>query len=402
MSAPREYDHVIVGAGMVADAAARGIREIDPNATIAILGEEPDGPFPRPALSKDLWTGDADLAGTAYDTAAATGAHLHLGDAVTALDTDARTVTTSSGAVYRYGRLLLATGGRPRTLPGLEGERVVAFRTVTDYTRLRALVEEKPEVLVVGAGFIGTEIACALAQQDVPVTLVHPGTLLADHFLVPTLAHRLETLFLDHGIRLRGGAQVTGGTSDDAGVHLELDDGSTLDGSVVVIGLGVEPATELAVAAGLTTSDDGGVVVDSRLATSAEGVYAAGDIAQYPDRILGTTRVEHEDNALQMGRTAGRILAGADETYDHTPYFWSQWWDTWLEAIGSPDASSPTVEDDLGDDKTVVYHLDESGRAVTGILMWGTSDKDAARRVLATQPLAAGADPSTLLGTIGG
>lgn len=385
---------------MVADAAARGIREVSPNDSIGILGEEPDAPFPRPALTKDLWTSDATIDESSFGTAEATGAHLHAGDAVTAIDPDAHTVTTSSGATYSYENLLLATGGRPRTIDGLDGDRVVYFRSLADYRRLRDLVADKPEVVVVGAGFIGTEIASGLARNDVPVTLVHPGEVLSDHLLPPTLAHRLETLFLDHGVRLRGGVSVDGGTASADGVTLRLSDGSTIDAGVVVVGLGITPSGELAESAGIVTSDDGGIVVDSRLATSAPDVYAAGDVATYPDRILGRTRVEHEDNALKQGAAAGRILAGSDEAYDHTPYFWTQWWDDWFEAIGTFDAKLPIVEDDLGDGKEVAYYLDESGRAVTGVLMWGTSDKDAARELLRTQPLVDGTGPEALLGTI--
>ncbi len=148
------YDHLIVGGGMSADAAAHGIREQDPDATIGILGEEPTAPFPRPALSKKLWTDpDFTVENTALDTVGETAATLHPGTRVVAVDVAAHEVRTEDGATYGYGRLLLATGGHPRTLPDLPaGDRVLYYRSLTDYHRLRVLADTRPHVAVVGGG----------------------------------------------------------------------------------------------------------------------------------------------------------------------------------------------------------------------------------------------------------
>ncbi|WP_447645344.1 NAD(P)/FAD-dependent oxidoreductase [Nocardioides zeae] len=404
MSAPRVFDHVIVGGGMAADAAAKGIRELDASASIAILGEEPTAPFPRPALSKKLWTDpDFTFDDAALETEEQTGATLRLDDAVIAIDPEAREVRTRTGEVYGYGKLLLATGGRPRHIDGLDpGERVLYFRTLTDYHHLRRLSEEHPHVAVVGGGYIGSEIAAALVQNGCTVTLVHPDDVLGGSMLPPTLAHRYETLFVDGGVTLRPGTKVSSGIADETGVELVLDDGSTLAADVVVVGLGIEPAGEVAGEAGVVLADDGSIEVDRHLATNVADVHAAGDVATYTDRILGRTRVEHVDNATTMGTVAGRILAGSDETYDHTPYFYSAVFGTRFEAVGTLDASLPIIEDQLDDERAVAYYLDEAGRAVVGVLLWAVEERrDAAREVLASQPLADGADPATLVGRIG-
>lgn len=396
-------DYLIVGGGMSADAAAKGIREQDPHGSITIVGEEPTAPFPRPALSKKLWTDpDFTFADAELDTAGSTGARLLLDTRVTAIDPAARTVTTSAGQELGYGRLLLATGGTPRRVDGLEpGPRVLYYRTLSDYHRLRELVRDGLRVGVVGGGWIGTEIAAAMAQQGCAVTLVHPDDVLGASMLPPALAARLDGWFADAGVALRPGRKVVGGHGDDTGAVLELDDGDRLEVDVAVVGLGVEPTSALARDAGAALADDGGIVVDSGLRTSLPEVYAAGDVATYPDRILGRTRVEHVDNATTMGTVAGRVLAGSEETYDHTPYFYSVLFGHRFEAVGTLDASLPTVEDHLDDERSVVHYLDESGRAVVGVLLWGVEDaRDAARAVLAEQPLARGGAPDSLVGRI--
>ncbi|MET0766596.1 MAG: FAD-dependent oxidoreductase, partial [Aeromicrobium sp.] len=150
-----DYDYVIIGGGMVADTAAKGIRERDPDGTIGIIGEESTAPFPRPALSKKLWT-DAEFSeeDAALHTAEETGATLHLGSRANAIDRETRTVTTSTGETYRYGRLLLATGGHPRQIPTLPpSDRIIYFRTLEHYHRLRATIGEHPHVAVVGGGY---------------------------------------------------------------------------------------------------------------------------------------------------------------------------------------------------------------------------------------------------------
>lgn len=387
------YDFLIVGGGMVADAAAHAIREQGSTGSIGILGEEPTTPYPRPALSKKLWTDpDFSLEDGEPHTADETGAHITLDTRVISVDVDAHQVTTESGETFGYGALLLATGGRPRTLDGLAAsDRVLYYRTLTDYHRLRELTstEPKPHVAVVGGGYIGSEIAAAMIGEGCRVTLVHPDDVLGQATYPPQLAHDFQGLFTDAGVEVRGGVSVESGLQADDGVQLVLSDGETVEADVVVLGLGIQPSGD-PICDRIERSDDGGIVVDERLATSAPDVYAAGDVASYPDPILGRRRVEHVDNADSMGAAAGRILAGSDEVYDHTPMFYSDLLGHGYEAIGTLDASLETVEDRFGDSVVAYYLTDDE---VVGVLLWDCAGGlDEARALLAQHSRPADAD----------
>ncbi len=377
-----DYDYLIIGAGMTADAAARGIREIDADGSIGIVGDEPDPPVRRPALSKDLWTDDeATVEDQTLDPSGDTGAEMHLGQEVAALDLDGKIATTDVGDELGYGRLLIATGGHPRHLDGLEpSDHVIYYRTLADFRRLREAATPDTHVVVIGGGYIGSEIAAALAQNDVKVTMVfpedHPG---AGRF-PESIAQQVTDRYREAGVELRSGLGVDGGTVAGDGVELTLDDGSTLTADLVVVGLGIEPSAGLAGVAGLDLAEDGGIVVDDHLRTSVADVYAAGDVASYVDPRLGRRRVEHEDNATTMGKAAGRALAGADEAYAHTPMFYSDLFDLGYEAVGRMDPSLETdvVEQDGG---SVVYYLADG--KVVGVLLWNVWDAvDAAKDVI--------------------
>ncbi|MBM3716790.1 MAG: NAD(P)/FAD-dependent oxidoreductase [Actinobacteria bacterium] len=378
------FDYLIVGGGMVADTAARGIREVDAAGTIGIVSDDVDEPYTRPALSKKLWTDeeftwDQVPLGTADDT----GAQILLRTRATAVRPDAHEVDTDAGDTITYTRLLLATGGTPIPLPvddRTDGERALSFRTAEDYRRLRALAKDVDRIAVVGGGYIGSELAAALAQNDVDTVLIHTGSVLGDAVFPPALAERFEALFRDHGVEIVAGSKVTGGEVDATGARLELENGDEVRADAVVSGLGIQVAGDLAEHAGLDVGD--GVVVDAQLRTSVDDVFAAGDVASYPDRILGRRRVEHVDNANEMGKAAGRNLAGAREPYTHTPYYYSAVFGVRYEAVGTLDASLETVEDWADADRGVVYYLDD-GRVV-GVLLWAVEDaRDAARAVLA-------------------
>jgi len=378
-----DYDFLIIGGGMVADAAARGIREVDEHGSIGILSMDVDGPYARPALSKKLWT-DPDFSWDEkvdLHTAEATGAALKLETTVTRIDRTARTVTTAGGDQVGYGKLLLATGGTPTTLPIDAPGRVVAFRSAADYRQVRAFADRHASVAVVGGSYIGTELAAALVQNGARVTLIHPDDVLGGSMFPPDLAEAFERRYRDAGVQLVGGRKVSGGSATEDGVSLTLDDDSSITVDAVVAGLGITPNTALAEDAGLEVDD--GVVVSSTLATSDPLVFAAGDIASYPDLLLGRRRVEHVDNAQQQGRQAGRNLAGAEEPYTHTPYYYSNVFDMSYEAVGRVQSSLRTVEDwTTPQEQGVVYFLDHD--VVCGVLLWNASDqRDAARQVLA-------------------
>lgn len=408
------YDYLVIGGGMVADAAARGIRELDAEGSIGILAAEQDPPATRPALSKKLWTDPGfpfeDIwMGTEPDT----GAVRYPGTAAVALDPEARTVTADDGRTFGYGTALLATGGTPRGLPAAGGSgpdadaagAEIDFRTVQDYRRLRKRCGDDRSVTVVGGGFIGTELAAALVQNETVTTLVFPQEVLGGSVFPPRLAQRFHDSYARAGVHLHPGARVQQARTVPGGVELTLSDGTSLSAPTVVVGVGIEPNDGLARRAGITVDD--GVSVDDRLRTSAPHVYAAGDVARYPDAICGRRRVEHVDNAEHMGRQAGRNMAGADEPYAYTPYFYSQVFGTRYEALGSLDASLRTVEDwSEAGDTGVVYYVDEAAtpHPVVGVLLWNVDDRwdasaarDAARRTISE---ARSADPRALRGSV--
>jgi NADPH-dependent 2,4-dienoyl-CoA reductase/sulfur reductase-like enzyme len=379
------YEYVIVGGGMIADAAAKGIRELDPDSAILVLGDEPDEPYTRPALSKLIWidptfTEDKVPLGTE-----STGAEIRTGVTVRSIDPEAKTVTFEDETV-EYGALLLATGGSPTTIDLPAGDRVIYFRTFEDYRHLRELANDRPRVAVVGGSYIGTEIAAALVQNDCQVVLITPDSVLREKILPADLAQRFQGWFEDAGVEIVPDTRIASGTATDDGVVLTTEDGGTIEADVVVFGLGIAPNTGLAEAAGLTVDD--GVVVDEHLRTSNPSVYAAGDVASYPDALLGRKRIEHVDLARKQGRAAGRALVGDETPFSYTPYFYSMVFGHRYEAVGTIDASLETVaawaEPGV---KGTVYYLDDG--AVKGVLLWGnSSDAEPAARDGAKEALA--------------
>lgn len=385
--ADQTYDFVIIGGGMTADAAAKGIREIDSEGSIVILSDDVDAPYTRPALSKKLWI-DPDYTPVDNDlgTVDETHADLHLSTRVERIDRTDRRVVTSTGESLSYGRLLLATGGQPTTLDLPVDERVIYFRTAEDYRHLRSLSGSGKHVAVIGGGYIGSELAAALVQNDTRVTLVFPEEHLGGSVFPESVQAVYEGRYRDHGVTLASGRRLEKGVSasesgsSTEGFLLTLDDGSSLEVDGVVVGLGITPSVGLAEASGLAVDD--GIVVDLRLSTDDPFVSAAGDVASYPDPILGRRRVEHVDNAKEQGRVAGRIMAGSDEKYTHTPMYYSKVFDLSYEAVGTLDSSLQTVEDWKDDESAVVYYLD--GGIPVGVLLWNIADStDKARQVLA-------------------
>lgn len=382
------FDYLIIGGGQVADDAARAIRERDAEGTIGILSADSDAPYTRPALSKKLWTDpDFDESRVPLATAEDTGAQLRLETLVTSIDRAGRSVLTSAGERIEYGALLLATGSVPRELAGPDDERIIAFRSFADYRQLRDLAQELPAdapFVVVGGGYIGNEIAAALVGNGVRTVLVHPGELLLGDKFPAALARRYESLFTEAGVELVNGARAERIERAEDGLSVVLEDGRRVPAAVVVVGLGAEPALDLAREAGLEVAD--GVIVDERLRTSDPAIWAAGDIAEYPDPLLGRTRIEHVDNARETGAAAGASMSGSDSPYRHTPYFYSQVFGSRWEAVGELDSSCDAVEERLGEDQLVVYYLDDQQRPV-GVLLWNIEDaRDAARDVLRDRP----------------
>ncbi len=395
------YDYVIVGGGVAAASAVKGIRSEDGSGTIAVLGSEPDKPVYRPALSKDLWLkDDATLEGNSLAGDLDDDDHVDLvvDTTVTAIEPDAHVVRLADGSSVGYGKLLLATGAEPRTLALDPGPRVVYYRTAADYQRLRALVGPDSHVVVVGGGYIGSELASALVQNDVAVTLVLDLEDVQEQMFPRALAASLTKAFEDRGVTVVHGS-VAGGEDTGEGVRVHLDDDTDIVADAAVVGVGVLPRTGLAETAGLDV--DNGIVVDDHLRTSAPDVYAAGDVASYPDALLGRRRVEHVDHAEKSGELAGRVMAGADDTYSYTPFFWSDILDAGYEAVGETSSRLEMIEDwkDGQIGTGVVYYLD--GGQVRGAVLWNVWDSvEKARELIADTAKEPVADPESLRGRI--
>ena len=361
-----EYDHLIVGGGMTADAAAKAIREAGTSARIGIVGDESHAPYERPPLSKALWKDDKPAESVDLGTAK-TGAVLHLGRRIVALDRAAHTATDDQGDVYRYRKLLLATGATPRRL-AFGGARVIAFRTLDDYLALRRYAVPNARIAVVGGGFIGSEIAASLAGKGCKVTMLFPGDGIGAGRYPRSLSNFLDGYYRERGVSLRAGVRVVDGRDLGDRVELALSDGTSESFDAVVAGLGVTPNTELAAKAGLAV--DNGIVVDAQLRTNDADIFAAGDVANFPCAPLGMRlRVEHENAAIGMGHHAGRNMAGADEAYTTLPFFYSDLFDLGYEAVGLLDDRLEVVEQWIQPYREgVVYYLDR-GR-VRGVLLW--------------------------------
>jgi 3-phenylpropionate/trans-cinnamate dioxygenase ferredoxin reductase component len=375
------YDHLIVGGGMTADAAAKAIRERDANASIGLVGDDPRAPYERPPLSKALWKGDKPVESIDLDTAKS-GATLHLGRTATLLDRTKRTVIDDEGDRYVYGRLLLATGASPRRLP-FAGERVIHFRTLDDYLALRRLAPAGASVAIVGGGFIGSEIAASLATAGCKVTMLFPGAAIGAGRYPRDLAQFIDAYFEKRGVVLKPGVKVVDGKVSSSGVEVASSDGTSERFDIVVAGLGVTPNVSLAEQAGLKV--DNGIVVDDRLRTSDPLVFAAGDVANFRNAGQGTRmRVEHENAAISMGHHAGRVMAGADEAYTTQPYFYSDLFDLGYEAVGQLDDRLDVVANWTEPYREgVIYYLD-NGR-VRGVLLWNVwGQVDAARELIAS------------------
>jgi 3-phenylpropionate/trans-cinnamate dioxygenase ferredoxin reductase subunit len=377
--------YLIVGGSLTADGACKGIREVDSEGTIVLVGEEPHAPYARPPLSKALWKGEAE--NTIWRGTEELGVDLRLGRRIVGLDLGERAATDAEGERYHYERLLLATGGRPRQLPF--GDDVIYFRTLDDFRRLRTLADRGSQFVVIGGGFIGSEIAAALALNGCPVTMVFPEPGIAARIFPAELSTRLNDYYRNRGVELLPGASVAGIERD----RITLTDGRTLEADAVVAGIGIEPNVELAVEAGLPVTN--GIVVDALGRVGGrEDVFAAGDVARFPVAALGgDLRVEHEDHAKSHGRRVGANMAGAGEPYDHLPFFYSDLFDLGYEAVGELDSRLQTIVElgELGDEG-LVYYVDEEG-GPRGVLLWNLfGHVDEARELIqAGQPITAGA-----------
>lgn len=384
--AARDVDYLLIGGGLASATAAEAIRARDANGGIVIVAAEPQPPYHRPPLSKEYLRGEIAAEGT-YGNG---GVYVHLpewyqeqrvelieGDPAVALDAAAHTVRLASGAMLRYRRLLLATGGRPRALdiPGAGLPGVRYLRTLADADALRAdFATPTQDVAVIGSGFIGLEAAAVARFLGQRVALVEPMQRPWQTILSQGLADYLEGQFTRRGVATYYSHVVEAFLANDdgrlAGIRVrntsdENAEPFELPATLAVVAIGIQLNTELAATAGLDVDPRNGIVTDEHLRASAPDIFVAGDVAAYPDPVAGRMHFEHWDNAIASGQVAGANMAGASETYRHVPYFFSDQFDLSINMVGYPLSTMQiVVRGDPGQDSfTALYVADETLRA---------------------------------------
>jgi 3-phenylpropionate/trans-cinnamate dioxygenase ferredoxin reductase subunit len=404
MSAMDDRRFVIVGAGLAGAKAAETLRDEGFDGRVVLIGAETERPYERPPLSKGLLLGTAERDSPYVHDAGWYGEHdveLRTGTAATGIDRSAHTVTVSGGEQIRYDRLLLATGASPRTLPGADD--LLTLRTLADSDRIGAILRPDARLVIVGAGWIGLEVAAAARERGASVTVVETATLPLQRVLGDRLAAAFADLHREHGVDFRFGAKVQDLTAHRVG----LADGTTVDADAVLVAVGVRPNTELAERADLDV--DNGVLVDSRLRTSDPDIFAVGDVANIDHPLLRTRiRVEHWANALDGGPVAARAMLGRDVRWDRLPYFFTDQYDLGMEYAGwvPPGAGADLViRGDLAAREFVAFWMVD-GRVAAGmnVNVWDVTDDiqaliHAGLRGATIDP-AALADPDTALGDL--
>ncbi|MEO7980766.1 MAG: FAD-dependent oxidoreductase [Sporichthyaceae bacterium] len=374
---------VIVGASLAGATAAQTLREEGFTGRITLIGDEAHRPYERPPLSKGYLLGDTDREkvfvhpGDWYDEH---DIDLRLGTAAARVDRDARNVVLADGSRLGYDALLLTTGSSPRRLQvaGADLDGVLYLRRLEDSERLRAAFGRAARAVIIGAGWIGLEVAAAARAAGLDVTVLEQAELPLLRVLGRDAARVFADLHRDHGVDLRCSAQVKAITGGDDRVNgVTLGDGSRLDSDLVLVGVGITPNVHLAADAGLET--DNGVVVDEHLRTADRVVYAAGDVASaYHPGLARRIRVEHWANARRQGAVAAKTMLGQDVVYDRLPYFFSDQYDLGMEYTGfvDPDAYDQVVfRGDVAGREFIAFWLAD-GRVLAGMTVntWGVTD----------------------------
>ncbi len=361
----------IIGASLAGMRAAAALRDEGFSGSIVVVGEEHHHPYDRPPLSKQFLAGKWDESRISLvppGKIEQLGLKLRLGHRAVALDVHGHEIELDDGTVVRFDKALIATGSHPRTLPGVEqSDTVVTLRTLDDSRRLASMIRPGTRLVVVGGGFIGSEVAATASSIGATVTVLEALAVPLARVLGEQVGRAAASLHEAHGVRVRTGTGVVGIAQPEAGPVVSLDDGSTLAADVVVVGIGIVPTTGWLEGSGLEI--DNGVVVDSTL-HATEDVLAAGDVARWQDLSNArAVRAEHWTNAAEQGAAAARNLLagrGSAEPFITVPYIWSDQYDVKIQVLGDPGPD---------DDVRVVDGSFEEGRFVA---VYGRSGRLAA------------------------
>ncbi|MER7178685.1 FAD-dependent oxidoreductase [Streptomyces hyaluromycini] len=381
MTAPGRI--LVVGASASGLTTVESLRRKGYTGEIAVIGDEPHAPYDRPPLSKQVLSGAWEPQRATLRTEeilSGLAADFVLGDEAVALDPAARTVRTASGRELSADAVVLATGVRPRTLPGQQGlAGVYVLRGLDDALALKAELRPGARLVVVGEGVLGSEIAATARTLGLEVTLTGPLSAPMALQVGPMVGGLLAELHQEHGVRLRLGAGVAGLSGRDGRVTgVELSTGETLAADVVVVAIGASPATEWLADSGLTL--DNGVVCDSRC-RAADGIYAVGDVARFHHEGYGRLmRLENRTNATEQAAAVAGVVLGEDRPYVPVPYFWTDQFEAKLQVHGllPADADVEVVEGDVAARRFVLRYFSEG--AVTGVLGWNMPKQTRLRR----------------------
>jgi 3-phenylpropionate/trans-cinnamate dioxygenase ferredoxin reductase component len=368
---------VIVGGGLAGAKTAEAVREQGYIGPVTLLAAEDELPYERPPLSKGYLAGKDEFATAIVHPEEWYAEHdvvLRRGVQVTAIDRAAHEVELADGERVPYGALVLATGSEPRSLPIPGADTALTLRTHADSDRVRATFGEGKRLVVVGAGWIGLEVAAAAREAGTDVVVLEAAALPLLGVLGPEMGAVFAQLHRDHGVDLRLGAKIAEITP--SGVRLE--DGEELPADAVVLGVGVRPRTELAEAAGLDV--DNGVLVDASLHTSDPDIYAVGDIANHDHPVLGRIRVEHWATALNQPAAAAAAILGGYAPYERLPYFFSDQYDLGMEYVGHAtrdDTARVVTRGDVEKREFVAFWLDDQDRilAAMNVNVWDVPDE---------------------------
>ena len=367
---------VVVGGSLAGLRGAEALRRFGYGGRLVFVGEESHRPYDRPPLSKEILRGDREpeqIGLAKPESFDALELDLRLGRRAEALDTAARTVRLDDGEVIGFDGLLIATGASPRRLPGTPDRAGIhVLRTLDDSLAIRAALEQGPRVAVVGAGFIGAEVAASCRARGLDVTLIETLPLPLANAVGKEIGEVIAAIHRDNGVDLRLSARVAGFEGGERVERVRLDDGSAVAADLVVVGIGVAPATGWLESSGLALDD--GVVCDETCSTAEEGIVAAGDVARWHNPLFGESmRTEHWTNAVEQSNAAAeRLLKGADavEPFAPVPFVWSDQYDRKIQSAGrfGPEDEVRIVHGSLEERRFVALH-GRGGRLVGAVAM---------------------------------